>query len=62
MLWNPVWRIFEPLDKPLSGVTVSVADAALGQRDGLADLSRSCAAHVVVIERKVQLLMMRVTE
>lgn len=62
MLWNPVWRIFELLDKPQSGVTVSIADAALGQRDGRADLSRSLPAHVVVIERKVQLLMMRVTE
>lgn len=62
VLWNPVRRIFELLHKPLSGVTVSVADAALGQRDGLADLSRSFPAHVVVMERKVQLLMMRVTE
>lgn len=61
VLWNPVWRIFELSDKPLSGVTVSVADAASGQREGPADLSRSFPAHVVVIERKVQLLMMRVT-
>lgn len=62
MLWNRVWRIFELLDKRLSGVTVSAADSALGRRDGLADLSRSFPAHVAVIEGKVQLLMMGATE
>lgn len=38
-------------------MTVSVADSALGPRDGLADLSRSFPAHVAVTEGKVQLLM-----
>lgn len=58
MLWNFVWKIFELLDKSLSGVTVSVADSAPGWRDVLADLSRSFPAHVAVFEREVQLLMM----
>lgn len=62
MLWICVWRIFEQLDKRLSEVMVSIADSALGQRDGLADLSRSFQVHVAVIERKVQLLMMGATE
>lgn len=62
MLWNCVWRIFEQLDKQLPEVMVSIADPALGQRDGLADLSRSFPAHVAVIEGKVQLLMMGAME
>lgn len=62
MLWICVWRIFEQLDKRLSEVMVSIADSALGQRDGLADLSRSFQAHVAVIEGKVQLLMMGAME